>query len=212
MESASDLITKALALYDVKIAALNATPTEMGTMFYKGKFGSAREAMLDIEQTAKALLEARFNAGLVSQSELSSIIKQKTPANGKGFATGSPNAWKDVTGRGSGFSAILHPDEAVIPLPDGRSVPVNLSDGFLDRLKTVIGEGDARMARVSSSRSSRRGEGVTINAPVNMTVNAKDAASFNASKDQMMRDLQKSMDRAARRVGRSIDIDDPTKR
>jgi tape measure domain-containing protein len=51
-----------------------------------------------------------------------------------GFATGSPNASKDVRG---GFQATLHPDEAVIPLPDGRSVPINLPDSLMKKIDAM---------------------------------------------------------------------------
>ncbi len=52
----------------------------------------------------------------------------------------------------------------------------------------------------------------TVNMPVNITIQAKDVDSFRASQDQIMRDVQKGLDRAIRTIGRQSDIDDPTRR
>lgn len=60
----------------------------------------------------------------------------------------------------------------------------------------------------SRQRSSKA---VTINAPITFQINAKDVSSFNASKDQIMRDMHKALNRAVRRLGEASDIDDPTK-
>ena len=110
-----------------------------------------------------------------------------------GFADGSPNAWKDMMG---GFQATLHPDEAVVPLPDGRSIPLDFDEeGMADRM----------LARMGGGR-----QGPTV--IVNMTVNTADAGSFNKSKDQIMRDLDTDMRRSVERLGRGLTVDDPTRR
>ena len=99
-------------------------------------------------------------------------------------AEGSPNLSRDASG---GFIALLHPNEAVIPLPDGRSVPVKLPE----------------------DRARGRG-GNVFN--VNVTINAKDAASFRQSEDQVMQTLQRALDRATMTLGKTPAIEDPTKR
>ena len=121
------------------------------------------------------------------------------------FATGSPNAWRDVRGVPSyadgtentnldgkgGFMAMLHPNEAVIPLPDGRTVPVSLS-------------GDAMAGSGGGDNS------VTVN--VTMNVDAKDASSFAASKKQLVQELEAEMKKTARKLGKMSVEDDPTMR
>jgi tape measure domain-containing protein len=122
------------------------------------------------------------------------------------FATGSPNAWRDVRGLphyadgtpstsadgSGGFPAILHPDEAVIPLPDGRTVPVTFTNGM------ETGGGGSGESKV------------VIN--VNMQVDAKDASSFAASKKQMMQELEAELKKTARKIGVVSAEDDPTMR
>lgn len=101
------------------------------------------------------------------------------------FAKGTPNTSKESglrqTGSGGGMLAQLHPNEAVIPLPDGRSVPVTLQSG---------GDGGG-------------GTGSAPNISVNITMNvdAKDAGSFARSKPQMMQDLTLEIRNAMRSVG-----------
>ncbi|OOY23437.1 hypothetical protein BMI91_13160 [Thioclava sediminum] len=76
----------------------------------------------------------------------------------------------------SGIPAVLHPNEAVIPLSKGRKVPVEMSDG---------------------------GGGGKVYAPqtINMTVNTPDADSFRKSKKQIAADMA----RAGREAIRSND-------
>lgn len=156
-------------------------------------------------------IKAFVNAGYYSDAEINKLVQQWDADKNRmrGFATGSPNAWKDVTG---GFTATLHPDEAVIPLPDGRSVPVDMPSSFMKRVQQIISEGDARVMNSVRSVASGSGSGTAVNTVVNMTINAKDVESFRASQDQLMRDLQKKLSRAQRRVGNTSDVEDPTKR
>lgn len=102
-----------------------------------------------------------------------------------GAANGSPNLSRDTSG---GFLALIHPDEAVIPLPDGRSVPVSMPEG----------RGDG----------GKQGNNIVIN----FNVTATDADSFRRSQDQMMQDLRKKIDRATANIGAPPAIEDPTKR
>jgi hypothetical protein len=119
------------------------------------------------------------------------------------FSSGSPNAWKDAMGVPTdvtgGFLATLHKDEAVIPLPDGRSVPVDLS---------VVGP--QKQAPVSGGRSGRAA--VTVQNNITVHIETPDAASFNRSQDQIMRTLSAKIDRATRNIGVELTDDDPTLR
>lgn len=115
------------------------------------------------------------------------------------FATGSPNAYDDIM-RG-GAMAIVHPNEAVIPLPDGRRVPVDMG-GVEDRL--------ARSSERAQARSAGGGGGTNIT--VNMTVNTPDADSFRKSSDQLTRELRTKLDKAARQLGTRDAREDPTRR
>lgn len=125
----------------------------------------------------------------------------------RGYASGSPNASRDPRG---GFRATLHPDEAVIPLPDGRSVPVDLSgwkpENFeLPALRATLENNfDGGM----SNSASQKG----INVVVTMNINTQDAGSFRKSEDQMMRELKTKIDRAIRNIGSTSPVDDPTQR
>lgn len=134
-----------------------------------------------------------------------------------GFATGSPNAWKDTRG---GFSATLHPDEAVIPLPDGRSVPVQMPAEVSALMDTLTREyrGTSRMGEsiVSRSRTSvasvaPRSEG---RAPITIQMNIQtpDAASFSKSKAQIMQEFKSEFDRIGARLGAANKREDPTQR
>jgi tape measure domain-containing protein len=93
------------------------------------------------------------------------------------FAVGTPNTSRD------GIPAILHPNEAVIPLPDGRRVPVEMRGGS--------GGGDIT---------------------VNMTVVTKDADSFRKSKDQLMQELRSELERTDRNLGTPRRGNDPTRK
>lgn len=134
-----------------------------------------------------------------------------------GFATGSPNAWKDTRG---GFAATLHPDEAVIPLPDGRSVPVQMPTEVSALMDTLTREyrGTSRMGEsiVSRSRTS-----VTSGTPraetrapitIQMNIQTPDAASFSKSKAQIMQEFKSEFDRIGSRLGAADKREDPTRR
>lgn len=134
-----------------------------------------------------------------------------------GFATGSPNAWKDTRG---GFSATLHPDEAVIPLPDGRSVPVQMPTEVSALMDTLTREyrGTSRMgesivsrSRTSVSNAAPRSEG---RAPITiqMSIQTPDAASFSKSKAQIMQEFKSEFDRIGSRLGAADKREDPTRR
>lgn len=165
------------------------------------------------EQAKAELIKAQIAAGMYSQKDLEKLLKTLSSATSiGGFATGSPNASKDVSS--GGFTATLHPDEAVIPLPDGRSVPLDTSS-LMARINAIVSAGDERLAssiKAQAEASANESRTANYNVALTMNVAAKDAASFNASKDQLMRDFGKAFNRATRRIGSASDIDDPTKR
>lgn len=117
--------------------------------------------------------------------------------NRAGFAHGSPNAERDMRG---GFMAMLHPDEAVVPLPDGRSIPVDLQeDELAERIITAMG-----------NRGSGNSPTLVVHGPL-MVVNTPDAKSFGASQDQTLREFEGKMRRAVENLGRANTVDDPTR-
>jgi len=107
-----------------------------------------------------------------------------------GFAKGSPNVFEEAQGR----SAIvrIHPDEAVVPLPDGRSIPVDF--------------GGMNMAHGGAGGGGRG------DTNINIVVNAKDADSFRASEDQILQRMQQKLNRAVKNLGDAPIVDDPTVR
>lgn len=116
------------------------------------------------------------------------------------FAAGTPNT--SSTGNGA-FMAMLHPDEAVIPLPDGRSVPVDLR---------VPADMYSPLRRAPDPVPATSSGGSTGSVVVNMYINTPDVASFKKSEDQILTDLQTKMDRARQRIGFGGSVDDPTVR
>jgi tape measure domain-containing protein len=211
-------LDKIAANYSYRAANANAwTGNQTGMTMLGGQavaIGSKKyyEILAQAASARAQLIKARIAAGEYSEADIQKMYEnlmrnQKLPFSP--YASGSPNAWKDEKG---GFAAILHPNEAVIPLPDGRSVPVDMPSSFMDHISRLVSEGDARTADSMRSSGNRvRGE-VIVNAPISINIQAKDVDSFNASRDQLMRDLQRQLDRAMRRVGRATDVEDPTKR
>lgn len=104
-----------------------------------------------------------------------------------GFAKGSPNVLDEAMGKSARVT--VHEDEAVIPLPDGRSVPVDLRN----------------MGHTGDGKSGGRG-GINVN----ITVHAKDVDSFKASEEQILQRMQQQMRRAERTLGEVPILDDPT--
>lgn len=130
-----------------------------------------------------------------------------------GGRLGSPNLWRDARGlpqyeegtpntsaeekrmlQGGGFFAILHPNEAVIPLPDGRSVPVVFPDGIPAGYEAGGGSSQTNVIKVE------------------MTVVAKDADSFRQSSKQIAQQLEAELRAAVSKLGGDTVVDDPTKR
>lgn len=117
------------------------------------------------------------------------------------FAAGTPN-----TSLGTGISAIVHPNEAIIPLPDGRRVPVELREPA-DKYSPLRRATEPGTRTPTTTQASRTGP-VTVN----MYINTPDAKSFQSSQDQMLTDLQTKIERARSRIGFGGSVDDPTVR
>lgn len=221
--SGSSVVDKIQAQLNRQLAEINAAATSTkpalggpisGLTMVNGKVvahGSIAyyQEVAKVMQAQNDLILAEIAAGFYSDADLQKLLSTLESKRGLGFASGSPNASKDMSG---GFTATLHPDEAVIPLPDGRSVPVQLPSSFMERVEQLVNEGDARVMNAARNSGTSRSGGITLHAPINITIHAKDVESFRASQDQIMRELQKGLDRAVRNIGRQSDIDDPTRR
>lgn len=125
------------------------------------------------------------------------------------YKMGSPNASMDE--RGGGFTAVLHKDEAVIPLPDGRSVPVSFPRGFMEDSIDNSRDDDRRPQRAGGTTPSSSGGRPVYN--ITMNIQTPDADSFRRSQGQMVNELRTKLDRSKTRNGPARPaIDDPTKR
>jgi tape measure domain-containing protein len=136
---------------------------------------------LDNPGGVKSMMPQKYNVEVVdsnySNSGSGSAFGYGGGSKMSSFAEGTPNT------SGNGIPAILHPDEAVIPLPDGRRVPVEVRGG---------------------------GGGGPIT--VQMTVVTKDADSFRKSKDQITQELAAELARTQRNLGTPSRGVDPTKK
>lgn len=137
-----------------------------------------------------------------SQEQRSNLLLQRK--NVLGFATGTPNAFED-TMRGGGFLATLHPDEAVIPLPDGRSVPVKLPDRMMEEIRSA---GRGGMQRSAGGQPAQGNTYI-----INMDVKTADAASFRKGQEQIVAELRGKLERSERAsVPAKRQTEDPTRR
>ncbi len=82
--------------------------------------------------------------------------------------------FSEGTSNTSGIPAILHPNEAVIPLSKGRKIPVEMAGGM--------------------------GGGTVINQPQTFNINTPDADSFRRSQKQIAADAARSGRRAASQI------------
>lgn len=83
------------------------------------------------------------------------------------FSQGTPNT--------SGIPAVLHPNEAVIPLSRGRKIPVEMGDSA--------------------------GGGTIIHAPQTINIQTPDADSFRRSQKQIAADMARAGQRAVSQNG-----------
>jgi tape measure domain-containing protein len=106
-----------------------------------------------------------FSEGGMSSSPTSvSSVPVSAFANAKHFASGGVTS--------GGIPAILHDNEAVVPLSKGRKIPVDMGDN--DGKSSIV---------------------------VQMTVNTPDADSFKRSQGQILAQMHEATTRAARRNG-----------
>lgn len=184
-------------------------------------------SQFDLETQRAILNEAQRQLGT---ADLGRSVDDRSRRAGIGFATGSPNAFIDATG---GFQATLHPDEAVIPLPDGRSVPVDLGSseitGMFDNMT-------AKFDRFTDTQEATNERFTQLEVPaptvvvqkeemkdrpsdtpapvinVHMNVNTPDADSFRRSEKQMTQELAEKIGKAHQQIGEKRTYDDPTRR
>lgn len=130
-----------------------------------GEAGGGGGGMFSFESIAGMLIGA-FSEGGMSNSPV-------------GFSSVSPSAFRNAphfsqgTANTSGIPAMLHDNEAVIPLSKGRKIGVELN-------------GDSA------------GGGTIINAPQTITINTPDADSFRRSRKQVASDMARAGQAAVR--------------
>ena len=130
-------------------------------------------------------------------------------SSARGFASGSPNAFRDVMS-GRAVPAAIHQDEAVVPLPDGRRVPVDLrSDGSEMAHRQRPSRNDDSRDMRNRDRTQNGGRGQTN---IVMNITTPDVESFRQSRDQITQKMAQQLTRATRNIGQPDDIDDPTVR
>ena len=109
-------------------------------------------------------------------------------ASGAGFALGSPNVYNEAMGRSA--NVVVHPDEAIIPLPDGRSVPVIFPE-----------------ERASSYGANQRGSassgGSGNNFNMDIKIMANNPLEFEQAQARVEAQMKDAMKRASRRNGLS---------
>jgi hypothetical protein len=109
--------------------------------------------------TAARILEAN------QTSNIGSLVSERARINNpkifQGIATAGDlrKRFSDITGGGgyryggitsgprSGYTAVLHGTEAIVPLPDGKSIPVKMPD-FSASMDTQIGVMSAQLGRL----------------------------------------------------------------
>lgn len=226
-----------------KILRLERTPSGGLNISFFREFSSAQldaqnnflDSQLDFakdfgtEQDVLKAIEAKLNF----EKSLAAFNAKIEAAPSFSGQTGSPNLSKDPTG---GFKAVIHPDEAVIPLQDGRTVPVDLSrtglDRSLDEVQERLGELDDRMTdmddvgagnvpdstnfgqqNTNMTPPAQRGPGdrsVKIN--IQMNIETPDLEGFMKSKDQVIQEMTMEFQKVKRTLGEIPFDEDPTKR
>lgn len=184
--------------------------------------GAHWEAAQPYIQQSFDSLKQRIQTGAYTEAEILQMIQNLQQGYGASknvgksgalrFATGSPNASKDAKG---GFAATLHPDEAVIPLPDGRSVPVSFAGGVEDTVERTAAQVKELLKSVNRRdkvRVTASGGGTTNVFNITMNFPNADATSFRESQPQIRQQLTAELEKASRTIGRRPAADDPTRR
>jgi tape measure domain-containing protein len=126
----ADVFGDRLAALRAKVAELTTSLNEMKTAA-----DAALEASGKAGGSTSGSVDGGVNAGSGRMGGLSGGLPQSVAVSGSAFssapqlAAGTANTSKLVSGAvgGGGIPTILHPNEAVIPLTKGRSVPVELT-------------------------------------------------------------------------------------
>jgi hypothetical protein len=128
--------------------------------------GALGGAGTDASMTAGAFLEGGLSTSPVSSGSMPSSFWHGAPAYAEGTANTS----------GGGMPAILHPNEAVIPLSRGRAIPVEMKGGD-------------------------QGGGTQNVTHIHNNIHAKDADSFKLNATQIQNGLSVAIGRARARNG-----------
>lgn len=151
---------------------------------------------LSIQQFIQQYGQAAYDS-LSGQAKASG--QALSPKGNYSAANGSPNLSVDSSG---GFQATLHPNEAVIPLPDGRSVPVTLPAAMMRQITAA----QQRGAAGGAGATGRGGTSILMN------IQTPDANSFRKSQQQIVSDLRGQINRAQDVSATSKRVtEDPTK-
>ena len=172
-EKANVASTNATEIGQLGIAVGNSMASSMqsafdgliqGTMDAKQAFASmAKSILANIAKIISELLVAKLLTAALGNTSFGTFLGIPARTGGMfepvpGYAVGGI-----AKGRESGYPAILHGTEAVVPLPNGKSIPVEM----------------------------RNGSGQTNNVTVNVTVDSNQNISQDASGDQQGMNLGK---------------------
>jgi tape measure domain-containing protein len=124
-------------------------------------------------------------AGTLASAGMGDLSGRLEGSSMASFSRGSPNAFNEAQGRSA--TVRIHPDEAVIPLPNGRAVPVTFP---------------AERAGGGYSGGHPGGTGSTQNVEIGgITIMANNPREFEESSAQMEAKVRQRMARAVSRRG-----------
>jgi putative chitinase len=127
----------------------------------------AKVNLSDISAIGKAVGYAGGEAETAKRAKLAQMYESQIPQAAKGNVFTGPN---------SGYRAMLHGTEAVVPLPDGRTIPVTIAG---------LSEQNDRLAQVLSAIETRMGSTGSAGSPVSDTLIKKLDDFIRVSSDQL---------------------------
>jgi tape measure domain-containing protein len=175
------------------------TATEKTASVFSSVRSTGTIAMNDISSATKKLqseVVALNNIPLVDKTATYTIIKKEiSSSNSNSSLTSSPSyaigtantSNQQSTLPGGGFNAILHKNEAVVPLSHGRTIPVEIRQA-------------PQTQAFNDNRVSNGNVQNDTKVQLNFNVYAEDVNSFNRSKNQIMADLDRNIKRSVRRL------------
>lgn len=180
-KATTDLTSMATGISGVGVNAMTAAPNlgDLGSSISKLLSGGSSSGAGGLFNLLPAAFSGGFKEGGVSISPVSGMsVALSAFRSAPHFAQGTPAATRSAgpTLHGGGFPAVLHDNEAVIPLTQGREVPVRLTSA------------------VNSSNQAPAGNHMTVNLH-----GVKDFDSFMKSKSQMKAELASASQLAAQR-------------